>query len=71
MCQSRAEAMEDFLEDLALRQDFKEKDFNNKATCSRITPTWQSYDKYVQREARVYAKEINHVPVQATDMDIF
>lgn len=63
--------MEDFLEDLALRQDFKKKDFNNKVTCSRITPTWQSYDKYVQIEARVYAKKINHVPVQATDTDFF
>lgn len=38
----RAGVVEDSLEEVSLGQDFKEKDFKNKAIYRSITPMWQS-----------------------------
>lgn len=63
--------MEDSLKEVTLRQDFKEKDFENKANVAAAHPHGNHMNKCMQIEARVCAKEIAYVPVRATDKVLF
>lgn len=66
----RAGVVEDSLEEVSLRQDFKGKDSRTRQYTGASHPHGNHVNDCMQIEARVYAKETGYVPVQPTDTDL-